>query len=174
MPDDDDSTPVPDDDDATPPPDDDDAIDTFEGDEVGECEDGVDNDNDLLFDCDDPTCNGDPVCGAADDDDDATAPSDGTPLITSLTGTWLASTSELEFSIVAIDSDCDVGQPVLGWSFNGVPQGSVTLGTNPTACTTNITFWVEVSPGPTYEFVFTVSDAAGNMSAPEAINISAS
>ncbi|MBU0551779.1 hypothetical protein KJ940_09845 [Myxococcota bacterium] len=34
----------------------------YEGDEAGECEDGADNDRDGLFDCDDPTCKGSPVC----------------------------------------------------------------------------------------------------------------
>ena len=34
----------------------------FEGDEVGECNDGADNDRDGLFDCDDPNCAGAPVC----------------------------------------------------------------------------------------------------------------
>ena len=34
----------------------------FEGDDVGECNDGADNDRDGLFDCDDPNCAGAPVC----------------------------------------------------------------------------------------------------------------
>ena len=33
----------------------------FEGDDVGECNDGADNDRDGLFDCDDPNCTGAPV-----------------------------------------------------------------------------------------------------------------
>ena len=34
----------------------------FEGDDVGECSDGADNDRDGMFDCDDPNCAGAPVC----------------------------------------------------------------------------------------------------------------
>ncbi len=168
-PDDDDT--APDDDDTAP--DDDDAVDTFEGDEPGECEDGIDNDGDFLTDCADPTCNLDPACGGGDDDD-ATAPPDGSPLITSVSGTWNASSAEFEFDIVAVDADCDVGQPILGWTFNSSPQSPVPLGTDPMACTTNITFWVQVSPGPTYQFTFTVTDAAGHTSAAWPITVTAS
>ncbi len=46
----------------------------FEGDETGECSDEADNDQDGLFDCDDPDCAGAPPCQA--DDDDATADDD--------------------------------------------------------------------------------------------------
>ena len=34
----------------------------FEGDNIGECSDGADNDRDGLFDCDDPNCAGSPIC----------------------------------------------------------------------------------------------------------------
>ena len=34
----------------------------FEGDDIGECSDGADNDRDGMFDCDDPNCAGAPVC----------------------------------------------------------------------------------------------------------------
>ena len=34
----------------------------FEGDIIGECSDGADNDRDGMFDCDDPNCAGAPVC----------------------------------------------------------------------------------------------------------------
>ena len=49
-----------------------------EGDDPGECDDGADNDQDGLFDCDDPDCEGSPDCqgdddDVVDDDDDATA-----------------------------------------------------------------------------------------------------
>ena len=174
VPDDDDSTPVPDDDDTTPPPDDDDAIDTFEGDEVGECEDGVDNDNDFLIDCDDPTCNVDPACGGPDDDD-TTPPPDGTPLITNLVATWNASALEFQFDIGVIDGDCDLGNPTLGWTFNGSPRPPVTLGGPAVTCNANITFWVQgITPGLTYQFTFTVTDSAGNTSASWPITITAS
>lgn len=56
-----------DDDDAS---DDDTGGDEFEGDEPGECTDGADNDQDGLFDCDDPNCAGSPDCAADDDDDE--------------------------------------------------------------------------------------------------------
>ncbi len=43
----------------------------IEGDEGGECSDGADNDQDGLFDCNDPGCYGSPDCdGSGDDDDD--------------------------------------------------------------------------------------------------------
>ncbi len=46
----------------------------IEGDAVGECSDGADNDRDGRFDCQDPDCFNAPTC--ADDDDDATADDD--------------------------------------------------------------------------------------------------
>ncbi|MBN2530536.1 MAG: endoglucanase A [Deltaproteobacteria bacterium] len=36
--------------------------DNYEGNAAGECGDDIDNDNDRLFDCDDPDCSGSPVC----------------------------------------------------------------------------------------------------------------
>jgi len=44
----------------------------------GGCDDGADNDEDGLFDCDDPDCGGAPACdaGASDDDDDDVAAGD--------------------------------------------------------------------------------------------------
>jgi hypothetical protein len=60
-----------DDDDSSGPGDDDDASGEVEGDEAGECSDGADNDQDGMFDCDDPGCYGSPDCEGDDDDDDA-------------------------------------------------------------------------------------------------------
>ena len=51
--------------------------DEYEGDEPGECDDGADNDRDLLFDCDDPGCAGAPVCAGGDADGDADGDTDG-------------------------------------------------------------------------------------------------
>ena len=70
-----------DDDDSSGPGDDDDATGEIEGDEAGECSDGADNDQDGMFDCDDPGCYGSPDCAgddddAADDDDDDDAADD--------------------------------------------------------------------------------------------------
>ncbi len=173
-PDDDDTTPPADDDDTTPPPDDDDVVDTFEGDEAGECEDGVDNDNDFLTDCADPTCNNDPACGGGDDDD-ATAPPDGTPLITNVVGSWLPASAELQFQIAVIDGDCDLGNPVLGWTFNGSPQSPVPLGGPAVSCSANITFTVGgITAGSTYQVSFTVTDSAGHTSLAWPITIVAS
>ncbi|MEC9124668.1 MAG: hypothetical protein VX515_01590, partial [Candidatus Thermoplasmatota archaeon] len=42
------------------------------GDEAGECSDGADNDQDGLFDCDDPNCAGAGVCAKPTSDDDDT------------------------------------------------------------------------------------------------------
>jgi len=55
--------------------------DLFEGDEAGECTDGADNDQNGLFDCNDPNCSGSPDCAAPDDnntqpDDNNTQPDD--------------------------------------------------------------------------------------------------
>ncbi len=59
-----------------PAEDDDDVADDVEGDQAGECSDEADNDQDGLFDCDDPDCAGSPACDGdddtADDDDDVT------------------------------------------------------------------------------------------------------
>ena len=45
----------------------------FEGDEVGECSDLADNDQDGLFDCDDPNCSGSPTCQNAENPCDNTS-----------------------------------------------------------------------------------------------------
>lgn len=52
-----------------------------EGDAVGECSDGADNDRDGRYDCDDPDCFASPSCDGDDDDsasgdDDDTTPAD--------------------------------------------------------------------------------------------------
>ncbi len=70
----DDDTTVTDDDDATS--DDDDTSPTeIEGDEAGECDDGVDNDQDGLTDCDDDGCAA--ATGCEDDDGDGWTVQDG-------------------------------------------------------------------------------------------------
>ena len=45
------------------------CVDDFEGDEAGECTDGVDNDSDGLIDCEDPDCEGSPDCESTNDAD---------------------------------------------------------------------------------------------------------
>ena len=50
-------------------------LDDYEGDDPAECTDGADNDRDGMFDCDDPGCQGSPLCDGDDDDDD-TVPDD--------------------------------------------------------------------------------------------------
>lgn len=49
----------------------DDDLDEREGDDVGECNDGADNDSDGLFDCDDNDCSGSLVCQGGDGDVDS-------------------------------------------------------------------------------------------------------
>jgi len=44
----------------------------FEGDDIGECSDGADNDRDGMFDCDDPNCAGAPVCKLDDNQNNQT------------------------------------------------------------------------------------------------------
>ena len=51
----------------------------IEGDAVGECSDGADNDRDGRFDCQDPDCFGAPSCQDDDDDSGATDDDDATP-----------------------------------------------------------------------------------------------
>lgn len=43
----------------------------LEGDDPGECSDGADNDEDSLFDCDDPDCSSQAACAPLQDDDDS-------------------------------------------------------------------------------------------------------
>ena len=55
--------------------------DLYEGDDAGECTDGADNDQDGLFDCNDPNCSGSPDCATPGDnntqpDDNNTQPDD--------------------------------------------------------------------------------------------------
>ena len=58
-----------------------DTVGSFEGDEPGECSDFVDNDRDLLFDCDDPDCAGAPVCQAPQSEGDVdTADAEPSPV----------------------------------------------------------------------------------------------
>jgi hypothetical protein len=56
-----------------------------EGTSAGDCRDGADNDDDGMFDCDDPGCRASPDCGGegdadADSDADADADADGGPI----------------------------------------------------------------------------------------------
>ena len=169
--DDDDATA--DDDDATAD-DDDDSTPDFEGDEPGECDDGADNDQDGLFDCEDPICFGPPACQAADDaatadDDDATADDDdatgGTaPVIVNLIDSWDASTGQFEFQIAVTDSDCNLGNPTILWSWNGVSQTPQVLGGAPLGCLGTIYFWVGGVPGSTVTATFQVLDSLGEFS----------
>ena len=169
--DDDDSTPA-DDDDGTPaddddgtPADDDDSVDHFEGDEPGECSDGADNDQDGLFDCDDPNCAGSPDCQG--DDDDA-SPTDGAPEITNVTYVWTPVEQTFEFSIDIVDWDCDLTPVILWWSFTGeapAPLGAV--GNSTPNCSTTYLFGLEIvnsGPGLSYSVTLSVEDSSGNRS----------
>ena len=62
-----------------PTGDDDDAVQDFEGDDPGECSDDADNDQDGLFDCDDPDCAGADACDGVDDDDSGPDDDDAGP-----------------------------------------------------------------------------------------------
>ena len=86
------------DDDATPA--DDDAAVEIEGDEAGECDDGVDNDQDGTTDCDDDGCAAATACVDADGDGWATAAGDcddGDPNVH----------PEAEEGCDGLDNDCD-------------------------------------------------------------------
>ncbi|MEY3212917.1 MAG: hypothetical protein RIT28_3398 [Pseudomonadota bacterium] len=50
----------------------------IEGDEAGECNDGIDNDQNGLFDCDEDACVGSPLCEEIDDTSDDTGEGDDT------------------------------------------------------------------------------------------------
>ena len=52
-------------------------VDDYEGDEAGECGDGIDNDRDGIFDCTDPGCSSAPECSTTDTG--ATTDTDGLP-----------------------------------------------------------------------------------------------
>ena len=165
-----------DDDDTTPPGDDDDSSPSgnFEGDEPGECSDGADNDQDGLFDCDDPDCFGSPDCGGDDDtvpgdDDDTTPAGTGAPEITGVTYQWIPVDLTFEFSIDIIDLDCDLTPVILYWSYNGQAPSPLapTGNTNPN-CSSTYFFGLQIvnaSPGQSYSVTFSVEDSAGNRSA---------
>ena len=198
--DDDDSTG--DDDDAG---DDDDTVDDFEGDEPGECDDGADNDQDGLFDCDDPNCFGAPVCqdGDDDDDDDSTGDDDdstagddddstvgddddstvgddddstvgddddsttaaGAPLIQNATWQWLSGPGEYEFMLAITDPDCNLGDPTLLWTLNGVLQPSQPFPGANLTCTGTMWFNVGgIQPGSTNNFTLQIMDSVGTFS----------
>ena len=53
--------------------------DAYEGDNDGECTDGVDNDRNGLFDCDDPGCAGAPDCDSTGEGEGEATDGDGRP-----------------------------------------------------------------------------------------------
>jgi hypothetical protein len=177
--DDDDSSPTGDDD--TDPPGDDDSSPSgnFEGDQPGECSDGADNDQDGLFDCDDPDCFGAPECGGDDDaspgDDDDTTAGPGAPEITLVTYEWIPAEMEFEFDISIQDppfgsTDCDLYPVTLHWTLNGDgPTAADPLGDpNPLICAADYRFWLRIvnaGLGMTYTVTFAVEDSSGNLSA---------
>ena len=152
--------------------DDDDASQLFEGDEPGECDDGADNDQDGLFDCDDPDCAGAPVCDEGDDDtgdddtgdddtgdddtgdddtgdddtgddDDTTSADPGQPVITSLLGTWDSSEARFDFEIYVQDSYCDLGQPTVRWFLDGFEQDTILYSGPALTCSASpLSIWI--------------------------------
>jgi hypothetical protein len=174
VPSDDDDT-VPSDDDDTAPSDDDDTAPDYEGDDPGECSDGADNDQDGLFDCDDPNCSGSPDC--AGDDDDASPPA-GAPEITNVTYVWHPNLTPsppldypyFEFSIDILDHpSCDLTPVILWWSYSGQsPAPLAAVGDPNPNCGTTYLFQLQLqnpAPGLSYSVVLSVEDASGNRSA---------
>jgi len=155
--------------------DDDDAGIPYEGDDPGECTDGADNDQDGLFDCDDPNCWGSPDCAGTGDDDDTgsddddSTPISGAPVILNVTWTWIASTSSFEFVLDLQDSDCNLSPVTLYWSANGAAEtAQAPISDAGIACGTQLTFTLELfnaASGQNYNFAFRVTDGAGNSSA---------
>jgi hypothetical protein len=171
---DDDSTA--DDDDSSP------AL--YEGDEPGECSDGADNDQDGLYDCNDPNCEGAPDCEEGDDDDATTPPDDDddattpppddddddatpsptAPNITNVVWSWLPASGEFEFDIYVFDSDCNLGSPTIYWSVDGTWQSPAAVGGTVT-CNGTIYFYVGgFSSGASHTFQFQVQDSVGQTS----------
>ena len=88
-----------------------DSTGSFEGDEPGECSDFVDNDRDLLFDCDDPDCAGAPACQAPEPEGDvASADAEASSVEDSVTAAVDAGPERPEED-VASQRDDDVDEP---------------------------------------------------------------
>ncbi len=145
-----------------------------EGDNAGECSDGADNDEDGLFDCNDPDCFGSPDCAGDDDsspgDDDDTTAASGVPEITGVTYVWIPADQTFEFSLAIIDLDCDLTPVTLYWSMNGTaPTAQPPAGDpSPPVCSTTYLFGLQLlnaAPGLSYSMVFSVEDSSGNRSA---------
>ena len=155
---------APGDDDDSLAGDDDDSQDNFEGDQPGECADGADNDQDGLFDCDDPNCAGSPDC-AGDDD---SSPNDGSPIITNVTYVWIPGTSTFEFSIQIEDYDCDLTPVTLFYAISQNPLAPLApAGDASPNCATTYTFDLQIlnaAPGLSYPVTLAVEDSAGNRS----------
>jgi len=161
---DDDDTLLDDDDDDDTLTDDDDSNENYEGDEPGECSDGADNDQDGLFDCDDPNCFGSPDCSGDDD----TSPSDGVPQITNVTYVWVPVDLTFEFRIDIVDLDCDLTPVILWWSFTGdTPAPLPPAGNTDPNCSTTYLFDLQIvnsGPGASHSVTLSVEDSSGNRS----------
>ena len=101
-------------------------------------------------------------CHATADDDDTTV---GTaPVIVNLIDSWDPSTGQFEFQIAVTDSDCNLGNPTILWSWNGVSQTPQVLSGAPLGCLGTIYFWVGGVPGSTVTATFQVLDSLGEFS----------
>ena len=80
----------------------------IEGDEAGECSDGVDNDQDGLLDCDDEGCAIATAC-AGDDDDDSAADDDSGNNDDSTDETYLVTASSTEGGEISPEGSTAVG-----------------------------------------------------------------
>jgi len=170
----------------------------IEGNGVGECEDGADNDSDGYFDCADRDCWGAPICqnpgdddddnsddddDVSDDDDDTVDDDDAandddavddddtggdgvTPWIEDITYVYQAAGPRFVFSVEAHDPDGRFGVPLLLWSVDSAPQPPVSVGN--VQLQGDAYFDIEfngVTPGESYNVLFSIRDQDSNLSA---------
>jgi hypothetical protein len=95
----------------------------------------------------------------ATDDDDAAPGSD--PEIMNLSWSWNAGPAEFEFEMAVTDPACDLGNPTVNWSINGIPQTSAPLGGSAVSCQATILFTVTGMTSGTWDFGFSITDGAG-------------
>jgi hypothetical protein len=105
----------------------------YEGDNIGECLDGADNDRDGLYDCDDPDCHGSPDCNQ--ETDDTGSFKEDTGAFEEDTGSFEEDTggdetpdegSDLDGDGYSIeDGDCNDGNPAVNPSASDVVGDSI-------------------------------------------------
>jgi hypothetical protein len=111
----------------------------FEGDDAAECSDGADNNQDGVFDCDDPGCAASPDCDGADADTDTDTDTDAD---TATGPRYDFSAWEGSRRFVLAEADCDDTVAESGFL---VEPGSATANELAALCPTCASFY-EVTP----------------------------